>query len=95
MRMDQILKAMLFTPVCGGGGKPPGRWGLPIMFVGRPGTAKTSIIRSLTEQMGMQCEILSPAERGEGAFGVVPVPQDGILTYPMPDWTFKFVKVTA
>jgi hypothetical protein len=31
---------------------------------------------------------LRPAERGEGALGVVPVPDlnRGVLTYPMPDW---------
>lgn len=90
MTMQNILKAMLFTPVHGGGGKFTGRWGIPLMFVGGPGEAKTSIISSVTESYGMELEVLSPGERGEGAFGVVPVPQDGVLTYPAPEWVYKF-----
>jgi hypothetical protein len=43
----------------------------------------------------MPSELLSPGERGEGAFGVTPIPGIGqtggmVLSYPMPDWTEKF-----
>lgn len=80
-----IMKAALFTPVSGG------RWGLPMLLWGAPGVAKTAIIEELARVWGLPCETLSPGERGEGAFGVVPVPvktANGIvLSYPRPDWT--------
>lgn len=80
-----ILKAALFTPITGG------RWGLPMLLWGEPGIAKTAIIEELARAMGLPCETLSPGERGEGAFGVVPVPMKTatgvVLGYPRPDWT--------
>jgi hypothetical protein len=48
----------------------------------------------VSAQYGMKhCETLSPGERGEGAFGVVPMPTaDGSrLLYPPPDWTQHFI----
>lgn len=63
-----IIKAALFTPA----GR--GRWGLPILAWGEPGVAKTAVIEELAARYGLPCEVLSPGERGEGAFGVVPVP---------------------
>lgn len=63
-----IVKAALFTPA----GR--GRWGLPILAWGEPGVAKTAIIEELAALYALPVEVLSPGERGEGAFGVVPVP---------------------
>jgi hypothetical protein len=68
-----------------------GRWGLPLILWGAPGTAKSATIVELARLYGLPCEVLSPGERGEGAFGVTPVPQqipgDGMmLTYPPPEW---------
>ncbi len=77
-----ILHAALFTPTKKG-------WGLPVLFQDEPGTAKSSVIESYAERLGLPCEVLSPGERGEGAFGVVPIPMKGVLTYPAPDWTSK------
>lgn len=83
-----IVKAALFTPA----GK--GRMGLPLLLWGEPGTVKTSIIEEVCARYALPCECLSPGERGEGAFGVVPVPigkgADTVLRYPRPDWTEKF-----
>jgi hypothetical protein len=80
-----ILKAALFTPVSGG------RWGLPMLAWGEPGIGKSALIEGLAQEWGMNCEVLSPGERGEGAFGVVPVPTaNGTLTYPRPEWTEQF-----
>lgn len=85
-----ILKAALFTPLRGG------RWGLPILCWGEPGVAKTALVEDLAMRWGLPCETLSPSERGEGAFGVVPVPgnpdENGnmLLTYPAPEWTKRF-----
>jgi MoxR-like ATPase len=89
MLHTNILKADLFTPF-------RGRWGVPLLFWGMPGVAKTAVIEEITAKFNMICETLSPSERGEGAFGVIPVPvtrKDGttILTYPAPDWVEKFM----
>lgn len=67
MRTD-ILKAALFTPISGG------RWGLPLLCWGEPGVAKTAVIEEVANRYRLPTETLSPSERGEGAFGVVPVP---------------------
>jgi hypothetical protein len=87
MKID-ILKAALFTPMA------DGRWGLPIMFWGPPGVAKTAAMRALARRCGWYLEHLTPGERGEGAFGVVPVPVHGahgtVISYPSPDWVDGF-----
>jgi MoxR-like ATPase len=66
-----------------------------MLFWGPPGIGKSSIIEGLGRAYGMHVETLSPGERGEAAFGVVPVPQkkkDGTqsLSYPKPDWCDMF-----
>jgi hypothetical protein len=85
--MNKIIKASLFTP-------GPRGWGLPLLIWGLPGTAKSDIIESIAKGYGLHCEVLSPGERGEGAFGVVPVPtkiENGmVLSYPKPDWVDLF-----
>lgn len=80
----RILHAVLFCRL----GR---RWGLPALLWGEPGTGKTAMIDMLSRQVSMPFERVSPAERGEGQFGVVPVPgADGLLHYPPPDWVQKF-----
>ena len=82
-----ILHTLLFTPM----GR--GRWGLPAIFEGQPGIAKSSVIEAFAERTGMPCEVLSPSERGEGAFGVIPVPKkDGTIGYPPPDYVSRFTE---
>jgi MoxR-like ATPase len=76
-----IIKAALFTPVAND------RWGLNLLLWGKPGIGKTSILESIFRQYNLPFEVLSPGERGEGAFGVTPVPQNGYITYPSPEWT--------
>ena len=83
-----LLKAALFTP-------GPKGWGLPILFWGPPGTGKSDQVEDLVRQYAMHCEVLSPGERGEGGFGVTPVPVKAsgggyIISYPAPDWTALF-----
>ncbi len=85
MAMLRLIHAALFTP------GTDGNWGLPLLFWGSPGVGKTAIIRDACRAAGLACEILSPGERGEGAFGVVPVPVQGTsgrteLSYPAPEW---------
>lgn len=79
-----IIRAALFTPGSNG------MWGLPLLLWGLPGVAKSAIQRSLATEYGLPIEILSPACRGEGAFGVTPVPANGRMIYPRPDWTDRF-----
>lgn len=85
--VHKVITAALLTPMSGG------RWGLPVLFWGDPGSAKSALIEEVAASAGLPCEVLSPSERGEGAFGCVPVPQTvngrTLLTYPAPDWTEK------
>lgn len=77
-----ILRALIFALT------PGGRWGLPVILWGKPGTGKTSLVEALGLQTSLHYYRLSPAERGEGQFGVVPVPHtDGMLHYPPPSWS--------
>lgn len=76
-----ILRALLFALL------PDGTWGLPGLLWGEPGTGKTTFLRQVARMFALHCERISPAERGEGQFGVVPVPgDDGFLHYPAPLW---------
>lgn len=61
-------------------------WGLPLLIWGEPGTGKTRLLSRLAKQLGLDAYLrMSPAEQGEGRFGVVPVPgADGYLHYPPP-----------
>lgn len=79
-----ILHAAFFTPLL------DGTWGLPLLLWGPPGVAKTAMVRQLAKAYGLHCEHLTPGERGEGAFGVTPVPVENghgtVLEYPPPEW---------
>jgi hypothetical protein len=82
---SRILHALLFCP------SPEGFWGLPSLMWSEPGMGKTAMIKAAARATGLPFERLSPAERGEGAWGVVPVPgADGFLHFPPADWTSKF-----
>lgn len=81
---QQILHALLFTPTSDG-------WGYPGFLWGDPGVGKTKLVQSVAKRHNLPYVRLSPAERGEGQFGVVPVPQatdKGLrLQYPAPAFT--------
>lgn len=80
-----ILKAALFCP------GPRGFWGMPILLHGRSGTGKSAIVEAVARLCGLNYYRLAPSERGEGQFGVVPVPfPDGYLHYPPPDFVAGF-----
>jgi MoxR-like ATPase len=82
---SKILHAALFCV------SPEGHWGLPVFLWSSPGVGKTHFVRDIAARSGLAYERLSPGERGEGQFGVVPVPgADDLLHYPAPDWSAKF-----
>ena len=77
-----LFKAAIFTPLA------RGRWGLPLLAWSTPGAAKSDLLREICESFDLPFISLSPGEMGEGAFGVVPVPdKSGVIKYPPPDWT--------
>lgn len=80
-----IVKAAMFTPFS------RGRWGLPISIVSEPGAAKSASIVELCESVGMPSFVIEPGAMGDGAFGVVPVPMNGKIVFPRPEWTDMFV----
>lgn len=87
--LTKIIRVALFTPTRRG-------WGLPILFWGKPGIGKSTVIRSIAASHGFPCEVLSPGERGEGAFGVTPMPDsDGFISYPPPRWVEQFTDETG
>jgi len=88
--IQKIMRAALFTPTRSG-------WGIPILFWGKPGIGKSDIVELVSSSYGWRvghgCEILSPGERGEGAFGVTPMPDaDGYISYPPPRWVEQFAE---
>lgn len=89
MDTKAIIRCVLFTPTARG-------WGLPILLWGPPGVGKSDIIEELGEEHGLVTEILSPGERGEGAFGVIPVPERDehgsmSIAYPPPAWARRMM----
>lgn len=78
-----LLAAILQTP----GSLPPMIWG-------EPGVGKTMRALALADKLGYKSVLLRPAERGEGAFGVVPVPSEdrSVLLYPRPDWAEELIR---
>jgi len=87
-----VVRATIFTPA-GTDHRGGVNWGLPICFWGGPGLGKTYRLSGLARAYNFWLEVLSPGERGEGAFGVTPVPSPGnkVLNYPAPDWVIELV----
>lgn len=88
MNIMAIVKAALFTPF-----KEADEvtWGLVLCLWGEPGIGKTARLESLFKRYDLTTKVLSPGEQGEGAFGVTPVPNGGVITYPPPEWVADVV----
>lgn len=84
--LTNLLRAIVFCP--------PGSedcWGRPGLILGEPGTGKTKLVSALAKTFGLHFRRLSPAETGEGQFGVTGVPGvDGKLHYYPPYWVDEF-----
>lgn len=58
-------------------------------------SAKTAMVRRFCKRWGVKLYSLKPGARGEGAFGVIPVPNTAkrVLEYFAPDWVLQFEEV--
>lgn len=88
MSVIEIIRAAMLTPIRPRKGET--YWGLNLCLWGPPGTGKTAQVEAIVDHyVDCPSEVLSPGERGEGAFGVTPVPHDGVITYPPPEWVIR------
>lgn len=65
---EKIIKASLFTPGL------YGRWGTPIIYEGKPGTAKTARIGAIVRDCGFQMQTIVASLREPSDFLGLPVP---------------------
>jgi hypothetical protein len=75
----EALKIIFFTPGDNG-------WGVPVHLEGMPGVAKTAILAAMARSYGVPVWHLNPGQKGEGAFGVVPVPTFDEAGVPLLDF---------
>lgn len=85
MSYENILRAAWFTPLS------KGRWGLPILFEGRPGTGKTSRLEQLAAKCKLSCEVVIASLREPSDFLGLPIPgksESGEIHvhYAPPSW---------
>jgi MoxR-like ATPase len=80
LNLNKLAFLAWFTPVDGG-------FGLPLLFTGPPGQAKTAMSKGWAKHFHSRFLHLSPGQKGDGYFGVVPVPYsrpDGIDVVRFP-----------
>jgi hypothetical protein len=84
MDKKQFLKITLFTPGLNG------RWGLPVLFEGKPGVGKSAVIEKTSAQLGLYCKTLIASIREPSDFGGLPVPVEvgnkRYMEYLSPGW---------
>lgn len=75
------IKAALFTPGAGG------RWGIPVILRGAPGSAKTAIINEVAREAGLRCITVLASLRDPTDFLGLPCPDGkGGMSYLSPGW---------
>lgn len=88
---NNIFLANLLTPGLNG------RWGMPRVYWGPPGVAKSAKVRSLVNSLGMDCKVILASLRDPSDFNGIPVPEvrsvDGkettVMTMAPPDWAHE------
>jgi len=80
MDVDAILKAALFTP----GAK--GRWGLPVIFIGPPGSSKTQRVETFAKHHGLHAEVLIGSIREPTDIGGLARLEDNHFRLMPPVW---------
>jgi len=88
-KTKQLLKISLFTPGL------KGRWGLPTLFMGKPGIGKSHVIEALCGSEGLLCKTLVASIREPADFAGLPVPvtqgKETFIHYAPPAWTSDFL----
>jgi MoxR-like ATPase len=83
---EKILKAAIFTPGLNG------RWGLPLLLEGKPGSAKTSRVYQLAKASGLDIEVVIASLREPADFLGLPIPnEDGTMHYAAPSWAVRLL----
>lgn len=76
-----IIKAALLTPAF------HGRWGLPLLFEGEPGTGKSSQIAAIGKELGLHVEVLMPSIKDPTDISGLPVVnKSGSVNLASPGW---------
>jgi hypothetical protein len=93
MTIKDIIHAAFYCPM-GNLFSSEEAWGLPLLFHGPPGSTKTSTMRGTARKnvvggRPIPFEGMKPGARGEGGFGVTPVPKrleggEVVLDFPPP-----------
>ncbi len=83
MGLRQILRCAWFTPSI------KGVWGLPLLFEGKPGVAKTAIIEEEAQRMGLHVETILGSTRLPEDVGGIPVPIDGRIVRLPDAWVHR------
>ena len=82
-----ILRAAAMTP------GPGGRWGLPILIEGEPGTGKTSRIQSeVADPTALHLETLIASLREPADFLGFPIPDGDSVKYAVSSWVRELVE---
>lgn len=86
--LNSLFRAVWFTPGLNG------RWGLPILIEGRPGTAKTSRISAAASDLNLPLETVIASLREPADFLGLPIPNmDGAqVHYAAPAWARRIAE---
>jgi hypothetical protein len=88
MNIRSIIRAVTFTP------GPNGHWGLPMLFEGQPGKAKTATVNSVGAEMGLHVETIIAQIREPSDFAGIPIPNqtyDALIRLP-DAWVARVIK---
>jgi MoxR-like ATPase len=91
MDIQALLKAIWFTP------GPKNRWGLPVLFEGKPGGAKTSLVEQVARGVSLHDEVVIGSLREPSDFLGLPFPdkdKDGkmLTAYSPPTWVSRVTR---
>jgi len=65
---------------------------VPVLVWGAPGTGKTSVIRAMSEELGLACETVIASIREPSDFAGLPVVADGQVIFAPPRWARRLAE---